>query len=71
MIPAFISKAAFKVATPDRMTRLALFLVKSMSGPLKAAIKRSIPEWEAAAKETENPVDDMLVALVKHGLEAL
>ena len=46
-------------------------LGKIMTPELKAAIKKSVEEWEAAAKKTLNPLDDMLVSVVKSVVERL
>jgi len=36
-----------------------------ISPELRAAIKKSLDEWELKAKETDSKVDDVVVALVK------
>lgn len=40
-------------------------ILKTISGPLREAIVKSVKEWEAKAKETTNPWDDILVGIVK------
>ena len=40
-------------------------ILGSISGPLREAIVNSVKEWEAMAKETASPWDDILVGVVK------
>jgi len=39
--------------------------LNSISGDLREAIKKSLIEWEAKAKETPNPVDDLVVKFLR------
>jgi len=39
--------------------------LNSISGDLREAIKKSLTEWEAKAKETPNPLDDLVVKLLR------
>jgi len=39
--------------------------LNSISGDLREAIKKSLVEWEAKAKETPNPIDDLVVKLLR------
>jgi len=40
-------------------------ILNSISGPLRVEIVKSVNEWEAKAKETKSPWDDILVGCVK------
>lgn len=43
--------------------------ILALIGPeLRNALKEAIVKWEASAKETPGPVDDLLVAIVKAAL---
>jgi len=44
---------------------LVTSVLGSVSGPLRESIIKSVREWEAKAKETESPWDDVLVGVVK------
>jgi len=39
--------------------------LNSISADLREAIKTSLTEWEAKAKETPNPVDDLVVKFLR------
>ena len=39
--------------------------INSISGDLRDTIKKSLSEWESAAAKTDNPLDDLLVKLVR------
>ena len=39
--------------------------LNSISGDLREAIKKSLVEWEAKAKETPNPIDDLVVKFLR------
>ena len=40
-------------------------ILNLISPELRAAIKKSLDEWELKAKETESKVDDVVIALAK------
>lgn len=40
-------------------------LIKTLSPEIRDIVTKTVNEWEAKAKETENPWDDHFVALVK------
>jgi len=44
---------------------LLRLVLERISAPLRAALEASVREWDAKAKETENPLDDVVVAIVK------
>ena len=39
--------------------------LERISAPLREAMTKSVQEWEVKAKATPNPLDDVLVAVVK------
>ena len=49
----------------DWWIKLVAQLLQVVSGPLRESIVKAVQEWEVKAKETENPWDDILVAIVK------
>jgi len=40
-------------------------LLKNMSAPFRAMMESTILEWEAKAKTTDTPADDLFVGVVK------
>lgn len=40
-------------------------ILNSISAELREVIKKSLVEWEAKAKETPNPLDDILVKIAR------
>jgi len=40
-------------------------LLKNMSAPFRALMEKTILEWEAKAKTTDTPADDLFVGVVK------
>ena len=49
----------------DWWIKLVAQLLQVVSGPLRESIVKAVQEWEVKAKETGNPWDDILVAIVK------
>lgn len=45
--------------------KLLELIMGQVSGPLREMIVKSVKEWEAKAKETADPMDDILVGIVK------
>ena len=62
-------QSAVNLKEPDMSKNMWLELVKlilgAISGPLHEQIVKSVQEWEKKAKETADPMDDLLVAIVK------
>jgi hypothetical protein len=44
---------------------LAKMIIGQVSGPLREQIVADVAKWEAKARETATPVDDVFVGLVK------
>ena len=40
-------------------------LLKNISAPFRALMEKTVLEWEAKAKETSSPADDLFVGVVK------
>lgn len=40
-------------------------VLKNVSAPLRVLLEKSVLEWEAKAKETATPADDLFVGIVK------
>jgi len=47
------------------LLKLIRLVITNLSPQLLAFIREQIPTWEAKAKETPNPWDDLVVDLVK------
>lgn len=40
-------------------------ILNGVSGPFRVVLEKSVLEWEAKAKETATPADDLVVGVVK------
>lgn len=53
----------------DIIIRLITYIIKNMSSELRTVIVKAVLEWEKIAERTPNPIDNVLILLLKVILE--
>jgi len=54
-----------KIVMKDWLIQIVGLVLTHISGPMREVLVKAVKEWEAKAKETKDPWDDILVFIVK------